>query len=148
MNVSFEHIDKNIFNASDIEEAMKAIVLQSGVTKYVYNNRPKAVAESGKDFVVVMVSGVIEDMKAYGTCQVLVSMFAQDAAGFKNGKKLGILQKGIMDFMPAECSILDGDGEVVKQFEIETTPMVLGDASDDFGYHARTIQYNILIKVL
>lgn len=148
MNVSFQHIDKNIFNSSDVEMAMKEIILQSGVVKNVYNNRPKAIAESVKEFVVVMVMTSIEDMMAYGTCQVGVSIFAQDAAGFKNIKKLGILQQGIMDFMPAECSILDDDGKVVKQFDIETTPMVLGDASDDFGYHARTILYNILIKVL
>lgn len=146
MRIVFDHIDKNIFNTSEIESAFKEIVSKSGASKNVYNNRPKALAESVKDFVVIMVQGGIEDMLAYGEGTVAVSLFAQDISGFKNTKKLGLMQQKVMETIPTECTLIADDG-TSKKIEIEATPTVIGDASDDFSFHARIIQYNIIITV-
>lgn len=145
MKVVFEHIDSNIFNVSDIENALREVALKSGVSKNVYNNRAKATPEKVSDFVVAYVEGGIEDMGAYGSGTVVVALFAEDIAGFKNTKKLGLMQDKLMSAMPAEVTIEDKN--ISKSFIIDTTPMVMGDDADDFGYHARLIEYNIITKV-
>ena len=78
----------NNFDITDIENTLKGIVRESGVSETVYSNRPKATPAPKDDFVVVSVVGRVNDRAALGDCQVLIYLFARDAQAFKNGAKL------------------------------------------------------------
>lgn len=143
-----EHIKKNDFSITTLEGAFKALIERSKASSSVYNNRPKADAKTPNDFIVASVQGNVEDMAAYGVCTMNVAMFARDAAGFKNSKKLGIMQSTLLDFMPSYMEVLDDNDDVVVAYEIDNHPTVIGDAPDDYGFHARVILLNIIIKVL
>lgn len=142
------HIQKNDFSITTLETAFKALIEKSKASSVVYNNRPKADTKNPNDFIVASVQGNVEDMDAYGTCVMNVALFAKDAAGFKNIKKLGIMQSTLLDFMPSYMEVLDDNDDVVVAYEIDDHPTIVGDAPDDYGFHARVILLNIIIKVL
>ena len=79
----------NVFDITAIEEEVIAIVRNLGVSKKVYDSRPK-VAEPATDFVVVHVRGT-NDLAAYGECVISIDLFAKDIEHTKNKKKLSVM---------------------------------------------------------
>jgi hypothetical protein len=126
----------NNFDITAIEDEVRAIVRNLKVSDKVYANRPKA-TESSSDFVVVKVSD-ITDMAAYGECVTEIDLFAKDASGFKNGKKLSMMYQKLVKGFPASAGRLIFD----------TEPNVLGDTPDDYGFHARLIRINTIVKAI
>lgn len=124
----------NDFDITDIEGVFSAAVRELGFPR-VWNNRPKATDDSISDFVVVKVSGGISDGAAYGSCRVLVHLFARDVKEMKNAKKLSVMQKKMLSLpLWIEPLLLDGH------------PRVIGDTADDFGFHARIMNFKVFIK--
>ena len=124
----------NDFDISDIEGKISDKIRDLGFER-VWNNRPTATDDSISDFVVVRVAGGISDVAAYGSCRVLVTLFARDIKGMKNTKKLSVMQQAIRDIpLWIEPLLIDGH------------PRVVGDTADDFGFHARTINFKVFIK--
>ena len=53
----------------------------------------------------------------------------------KNAKKLSVMQKKVEDIpLWIEPLLING------------TPRIVGDTPDDFGFHARTLNYKVYIK--
>lgn len=127
----------NVFDQTEIRDEVRTIVRNLGVSKRVYANRPKE-AESVSDFVVVNISGSIEDLSAYGECTVVVSLFAKDNDSFMNDKKLSVMYQKLAKGFPAASGRL--------LFDTDWT--ILGDTPDDFGFHARMIRINTIIKAI
>lgn len=124
----------NDFDITDIEALFSAAVRDLGFPR-VWNNRPKATDDSISDFVVVKVSGGISDVAAYGSCRVLVHLFARDVREMKNAQKLSVMQKKLLALpLWIEPLLLDGH------------PRVIGDTADDFGFHARIMNFKVYIK--
>lgn len=124
----------NDFDITDIEARFSEAVRDLGFTR-VWNNRPKATDDSISDFVVVKVSGGISDKAAFGDCRVFVHLFARDVKEMKNAKKLSVMQKQLLSLpLWIEPLLLDGH------------PRVIGDTADDFGFHARIINFKVYIK--
>lgn len=126
----------NNFDITAIEDEVRAVVRNLKVSDKVYANRPKA-TESSSDFVVVKVSD-ITDMAAYGECIVSINLFAKDASGFKNGKKLSLMYQKLVNGLPAS----------VGKLIFDTEPNVLGDTPDDYGFHARLIRIKTIVKAI
>lgn len=126
----------NNFDITAIEDEVRAIVRNLKVSDKVYANRPKA-TESSSDFVVVKVSD-IADLAAYGECVVSIDLFAKDASGFKNGKKLSLMYQKLVNGLPASSGRLIFD----------TEPNILGDTPDDYGFHARLIRIKTIVKAI
>ncbi len=126
----------NDFDITDIEETLKGIVRGAGVSQTVYSNRPKATTSPKDDFVVVSVAGKVDDVSAYGQCKVFVYLFARDVQAVKNGKKLSKMYQALRAGLPGFAG----------RYEFDRRPSVLGDAPDDYGYHARVIELFVTIK--
>lgn len=125
----------NDFDLSDIEANVSASLRTLGFPR-VWNNRPKATDDGINDFVVVSVSGELSDRAAYGSGRIFVSLFARDIKELKNSKKLSVMQKRLLALpLAIERVIIDG------------RPRIVGDTADDFGFHARVIVFNAIIKV-
>lgn len=128
--------EANIFDETDIEDAMREFIRSKGISKTVFTNRPK-VSKPGEDFVVVNTTGKIDDLMAFGRCTIMVSLFARDVNEQKNGKKLSVMYKKLASCLPA----------TVGKLMLEGTPTIICDAADDYGFHARIININTIIKV-
>lgn len=126
----------NNFDITDIENTLKGIVREAGVSETVYSNRPKATPTPKDDFVVVSVVGRVDDRAALGSCRVLIYLFARDAQAFKNGPKLSKMQTALKAGLPG----------FKGRYEFNRNYSVLGDAPDDYGYHARVIELFVTIK--
>ena len=124
----------NDFDITDVEDKFSEAIRALGFTR-VWNNRPKATDDSISDFVVVKVSGGISDLAAYGSCRVFVHLFARDVKEMKNAKKLSVMQKKMLS-LPLWIEPLLVDGH----------PRVVGDTPDDFGFHARILNFKVFIK--
>lgn len=124
----------NDFDISEIEEKVSTALRALGFPR-VWNNRPKATDDTISDFVVVRVAGGISDKAAFGTCRVLVTLFARDVKEMKNSKKLSLMQKKAR-----------GLSQWIEPLLIKGTPRIVGDTPDDFGFHGRTINYKVYIK--
>lgn len=128
----------NDFDITDIETRVKEIVRDElKVSDTVYNNRPKSANIGGNDFCVVKVTGAVEDLSTYGVCTVYIHLFAKDVSNQKNGKKLSVMYKKLIAGFPYD------DGRYI----FDGAPTVLGDAADDYGFHARIIQLKTIIKI-
>lgn len=127
----------NNFDITAIEDAVIEIVRSLNVAKKVYPNRPKA-AEPASDFVVVRIVNGVGDMSAYGECTVGIDLFAKDVDNIKNKKKLSYMYEKLVNGFPASSGRL--------LFGTEWN--ILGDAPDDFGYHARLIRIKTTIKAI
>ena len=126
----------NDFDISDIEKEFADAVRALSVSQHVWNNRPKATDDGIADFVVVRVAGGISDESAYGSCRVLVTLFARDVKEMKNSKKLSVMQKKL-ESLPLDLTHL-----VISKY-----PRIVGDTADDFGFHARTLNFKTIIKI-
>ena len=126
----------NDFDITAVESTIKGIMREAGVSTDVYSNRPKATPAPKDNFVVVSVVGRVEDLAAYGTCKVMIYLFARDAQAFKNGAKLSKMYEAFIAGLPGFSG----------RYEFNRTPAVLGDIADDYGYHARVIELLVTIK--
>lgn len=126
----------NDFDITTIEDAVIEIVRNLGVSKKVYPNRPKA-TDSATDFVVVGVDGV-DDLAAYGETTVSIDLFAKDIDYVKNRKKLSVMYQKLRKGFPASSG----------RMLFDTEWNILGDTPDDFGFHARMIRIQTIIKAI
>jgi len=124
------------YDITAIEDAFKAIVKAAGVTTTVYSNRPKS-AVKAKDFAVVSVLSKVNDRACFAESYLEISLFAQDNANEKNGKKLSYMYGLLIGAMP---------GIVAGRYIVDPNPVILPDVSDDYGFHARIIQFNLIIS--
>lgn len=125
---------QNDFDITDIEAKFSTALRALGFTR-VWNNRPKATDDTISDFVVVRVVGGISDKAAFGTCRVLVTLFARDIKEMKNAHKLSLMQ-----------TKAEGLPLWIEPLLIKGTPRIVGDTADDFGFHARTLNFKVYIK--
>lgn len=123
------------YDITDLESTVKALLRSAGVSASIYSNRPKA-SERKSDFVVVSVNGRVRDRAAFGECTVLIYLFARDAEGFKNGPMLKKMYEAFRTGFPAT------DG----RYTFDTTPVLLGDIADDYGFHSRIVEIHVNIK--
>lgn len=140
--------ERNHYPTSLLESAVRAILADAGVSQNIYSNRPKAITPTVNDFVVCNLQGNTEDMAAYGESELYVALFVHDAAGYKNGVKLDMMQSKAMGAMPFGLAIYDDQSHKVAEYEIDDNPSVMGDAADDYDFHARMILFDITTKVL
>lgn len=126
----------NNFDITDIENTLKGIVRNAGVSDTVYSNRPKATPTPKDDFVVVSVNGKVDDLATHGQCRVFIYLFVRDAQGFKNGAKLSRMYESLIAGLPG----------FIGRYEFDRRPTILGDIADDYGYHTRVIELFVNIK--
>lgn len=145
--VAYTAGEHNAFSPSLVESAFRAILGQGSVSANIYNNRPKSLSPTVSDFVVASMQGNLDDLAAYGDAVMNVTLFAKDVSGFKNGKKLSLMQGAAMQAMPVAVSITNGN-TTIAEFEVGLHPSVIGDAPDDYGFHARMILFQVTIKAI
>lgn len=127
----------NKYDITEIEDEVIKIIKSLDISKKIYPNRPKA-ADSSSDFVVVSTLDGVTDMAAYGVCTIKIDLFARDIDNIKNKKKLSSMYQKLADGFPASSGRLLFDSEW----------NILGDAPDDFGFHARLIRIQTTIKAI
>lgn len=137
----------NFFDTGALESAMRRILLDGGVAEVVYANRPKSVPERADRFAVVSVSGNLDDMACYGDCVVRITLYARDAAGLKDSRALSEMQKALCGCLPPSYDF-EEDGKTAGSYLFDTTPAVVGDSADDYGFHSRTLILRTIIKVI
>lgn len=127
------------YDITTIEEEIRAIVRSLDVSDNVFPNRPKALPESIADFVVVKLSGTLFDLATFAKCTVRIDLFAKDVNNIKNGKKLSVMYQKLVAGIPS------ASGNIL----LTTSPNIIGDTPDDFGFHARMLQFNnTIIKAI
>lgn len=127
----------NDFDITDIEKLIADAVRSLGVSTNVWYNRPKATSDTISDFVVVKVAGGISDKAAFGECRVSIHLFARDIKEMKNAKKLSVMQKKL-EQLPTW----------IEPLLINPHPRIVGDTPDDFGFHARFVNFKVYIKAV
>lgn len=132
------------YNITLLEDTIKNLLRQSGIEDKIYPNRPKS-AISAPSFVVVEMDASLVDEDTYADCMVGIHLFAKDVNNTKNGQRLNWLYNHVIDGIPAEYDVIE-NGNIVASYIIDLNPIVLPDVPDDFGFHARIIQYSITIK--
>ena len=137
----------NFFDTSVLESALRRILLDGGVAEVVYANRPKSVPERADRFAVVSVSGNLDDMACYGDCVVRITLYARDAAGLKDSRALSEMQELLCGCLPPSYDF-EEEGKATASYLFGTTPTVVGDSADDYGFHARTLILRTIIKVI
>lgn len=121
------------YDITTAEEELRGVLREMNLSTNVFLNRPRAIADFVTNFVVVKITGEIEDRAAYGVCTVSISLFAKDVEEKKNDKKLSHMYKKLVQHMPAT---------VGNTILITTKPTILGDTPDTFGFHSRVILFN------
>ena len=127
----------NDYDITAFEDEVIGIIRSLGVSAKVYPNRPKA-ADPASEFVVVSIVSGINDLLAYAECTVRIDLFAQDIDNVKNRKKLSAMYQKLRKGFPA------AKGRLI----FDTEWNILGDAPDDFGFHARMIRIKTTIKAI
>jgi len=125
----------NDFDITYIENKFVTEIRALGVSQYIWTNRPKATDDGINDFVVVKVSGGVTDRAGYGECRVAVHLFVRDVVEMKNSKRLSVMQQKLY-----------GLPLWMDRLLLKGTPRIVGDTPDDFGFHARIINFRVFIK--
>lgn len=120
------------YDITTIEETVRGIVRSLGVTENVFCNRPKALPESISDFAVVKLSGTLRDLHTFAKCTVRIDLFAKDVNNIKNGRKLSVMYQKLVDGIPS----------MADKILLTTSPNIISDTPDDFGFHARMLQFD------
>lgn len=136
------------FDITRLERAIADAVKTAGVSANVYNNRPKAMTKVD-DFVVVKISGPVEDTNCYARVQVGIDLFAKNLNNFKNDKKLQYMYDTLVAGLPSTLSVTETSAGSSTLFEylIDTNPTLMGDTEDDYQFTARLIDFKIIIKI-
>lgn len=128
----------NVFDITELEDALVRMVRDDlKVSATVYASRPKT-APQRPDYVVARVSGGVEDMGAYGECRVVFELFAKNANSSKNGKRLSVMYRTLMEGLPSYTG----------RYEFDNMPNIVGDTEDDYGFNCRIISIKTTIKVI
>ena len=125
------------YDITALEDAFITVVKNAGICNNVYPNRPKS-KETEDNFAVVSVSADLEDNACYGNTVVAVDLFAKDVKNLKNGKKLKFMYERLMSSMPKL---------IAGRYLVDENPTIVPDSADDYGFHARVIEFNITIKI-
>lgn len=120
------------YDITTIEETVRSLVRSLDVSENVFCNRPKALPESVSDFVVVRVSGTVADLATFARCTIRIDLFAKDVNSIKNGRKLSVMYQKLVEGVPS----------IADKIFLTTSPNIIGDTPDDFGFHARMLQFN------
>lgn len=128
---------RNNFDPTRIEDTVIEAVKGLGVSANVFDDRPRSSTLDLTDFVVCKVTGSVSDQLTYGQCTVSVHLFARDVRNMKNKEKLSIMQRKVAEGLPLSLA-----GMIVRG-----NPQVIGDTSDNSGYHVRIINYRVTLKV-
>lgn len=120
------------YDITAIEETVRSLVRSLDVSENVFCNRPKALPESVSDFVVVRVSGTVADLATFARCTIRIDLFTKDVNNIKNGKKLSVMYQKLVAGVPS----------LANKIFLTTSPNIIGDTPDDFGFHARMLQFN------
>lgn len=128
----------NVFDITELEDALVRIVRDDlKVSGTVYTSRPKT-APQRPDYVVVRVSGGVEDMGAYGECKVVFELFAKNANSSKNGRRLSVMYRTLIEGLPSYTG----------RYEFDNMPNIVGDTEDDYGFNCRIVSIKTTIKVI
>lgn len=126
----------NKFDTTNLEQTFVTLIKTAGISASVYTDRPKAKTVEN-DFVVVSLSDGIVDMGTYAFATLSIDLFARDVANQKNGKRLSVMYEALMGAIPAQSG----------KYMVDRNPKVFPDVADDYGFHARMIDFNITIKI-
>lgn len=128
----------NVFDITELEEALVRIVRDDlKVSGTVYTARPKS-GPQVQDYVVVRVSGGVEDMGAYGECRVVFELFARNSNNSKNGRRLSVMYRALASGLPSWTG----------RYEFDNNPNIIGDTADDFGFNCRIVSVKTTIKAI
>lgn len=129
---------RNYFDQTEIEQDLGDVIKQMGISKNVFlGSRPRSVAESMQDFVVVKLYGNISDLDTYGRTTCSVHLFARDVQNQKNGKKLSIMQNKLYS------NLSNSVGKLILG-----NATVVADTYDNLGFHVRIINFQTTIKAI
>ena len=131
------------YDITKLEDTIRDIVVTAAVSSKVYKNRPKS-GPQVDDFVVVEVMENVEDRRAFAETSIGIQLFTRDVDNLKNDKKLSIMYGKVLDAMPAEIEVKD-DGVTVASYIVDE-PIILPDAPDNFGFHARIMNFPLTLK--
>jgi len=128
----------NVFDITELEDTIVRIVRDDlKVSGSVYSSRPKS-APQKPDYVVARVSGGVEDMGTYGECRVVFELFAKNANNSKNGRRLSVMYRALVEGLPSYTG----------RYEFDNHPNVIGDTEDDFGFNCRIVSIKTTIKII
>ena len=126
-----------------LEDAVVNIIANGAVDTTIYKNRPKS-GPQVSSFVVVEVMENIDDRRALAETSIGVQLFARDVENFKNDKRLSVMYGKVVDCMPPQIDVIK-DNAVVASYLVDE-PTILPDAPDNFGFHARIINFPLTLK--
>lgn len=132
------------YDITQIEDAVRNVIVTGAVSGTVYKNRPKS-GPQVDDFVVVEVMENVDNQRAYGETSIGVQLFSRDVNNLKNDKKLSVMYDKVLDCMPAEIVVKDSNQVVIASYLIDE-PIILPDAPDGFGFHARIMNFPLTLK--
>ena len=117
---------------------LKALVdSMTGVSKNVFvSDRPNAATEQMKDFVVVALTGAMNDRNAYGDSHIRIDVFAKDRnGGIEATDKLEEMQKNVLGKFP-----------MVNDKFTTYKPRLVAGGDDGLGFHYLMITAKIVFK--
>ena len=126
-----------------LEDAVVNIIANGAVDTTIYKNRPKS-GPQVQSFVVVEVMENISDRRAMAETSIGVQLFARDVENFKNDKRLSVMYGKVVDCMPPQIDVIKNNAVVASYLVDE--PTILPDAPDNFGFHARIINFPLTLK--
>ena len=126
-----------------LENAVRDIVINGGVDTVVYKNRPKS-GPQVNSFVVVEASSSVEDKDTFADGHIGIHLFARDIQNMKNDTRLSKMFDALTNCIPAEMEVKD-NGVVIAAYIVEQ-PLIMPDVADNFGFHARILDYPITFK--
>lgn len=133
-----------VYDSTRLEDAIRGLLVSAGVCERVYSGRPKSKVQENA-FAVVTLTDSIVDADTYADTHLGIHLFVRDVESEKNGRKLSYMQKMLEGCIPAEMDVME-DGEVVDSYIIDLNPLILPDVADDYGFHARILDFTITIK--
>lgn len=109
--------------------------LMAGVSGNVFvSDRPNAVAEQMGDFVVVALTGAMNDRTAYGDSHIRIDVFAKDrSGGIEATDKLEEMQRNVLGMFP----MVNGRFTTYK-------PRLIAGGDDGLGFHYLMITAKIV----
>lgn len=131
------------YDITRLEDAVRNIIIAGAVSSTVYKNRPKS-GPQVDDFVVVEVMEDVVDRRAMGETSIGVQLFSRDLDNLKNDKRLSVMYGKVLDCMPEQIDVKE-DNVVVASYIVDE-PLLLPDAPDNFGFHARIMNFPLTLK--
>lgn len=123
------------FNRKVILKKLTEIFADVSQNVYV-TNRPAAVEDAMKDFIVVSIPSAIYDRHAYQDTYCRIEVFARNRRhGIEATDVLEEMQQKVVDKFPLSNEIFSG-----------TSPRLLPGGDDGLGFHCLIIQAKMIIK--